>query len=124
MRIRRGRGKKERIIPLNSKAAEALADYLSERGGDENRILFANRFGEALGERGIQKMLRKYIKKAAIGRAGIQTLQHTFGAQHIAKGTDLKTIQEVMGLKDLRSTSIYQTLAREVVSRELQENSL
>ena len=124
MRIRAGRGKKERIIPLNSKATTAISDYLSEKEGEQNRILFTNRFGEALGERGIQKMLRKYLNKAGIGHASIQTLRHTFGTHHIAKGTDPKTVQEVLGLKDTRSTMIYQTLAKEIVSRELQENSL
>jgi site-specific recombinase XerD len=64
------------------------------------------------------------LKKTGVRRATIQTLRHTFGAQHIAKGTDLKTIQEVMGLKDTRSTSVYQSLAKEIVSRELQENAL
>jgi len=69
-------------------------------------------------------MLSKYLRSAGIGKASIHTLRHTFGAQHVAKGTSTKTIQDVMGLKDVRSTSVYQTLAREVVSRELQENSI
>jgi site-specific recombinase XerD len=64
------------------------------------------------------------IKKAGIRGASIHTLRHTFGAHHIAKGTDPKTVQDVMGLKDVRSAAIYQSLAREVVSRELQENAL
>ena len=124
MRIRAGRGKKERIIPLNSKATAAISDYLSEKEGEQNRILFTNRFGEALGERGVQKMLRKYLKKAGIGNASIQTLRHTFGTHHIAKGTDPKTVQEVLGLKDARSTAIYHSLAKEVIAREMQENAL
>ena len=69
-------------------------------------------------------MLRKYLRSAGIGKASIHTLRHTFGAQHVAKGTSTKTIQDVMGLKDVRSTAIYQSLARDVISRELQENSL
>jgi site-specific recombinase XerD len=69
-------------------------------------------------------MLRKHLNSAGIGMASIHTLRHTFGAQHIAKGTSQKTIQEVMGLTDARSTSIYQSLAKEVVVREMQENSL
>ena len=44
-------------------------------------------------------MLKKYLEKAGVGRATIQTLRHTFGVHHIAKGTNIKTIQEVMGLK-------------------------
>jgi site-specific recombinase XerD len=124
IRILGGRAKKERIIPLNTHACVAIKSYLDERKKAENSILFLNRFGEPMGERGVQKMLRKYLKKAGIGRASIHTLRHTFGAQHIAKGTSLKTIQDVMGLKDTRSTTIYQTLAKEIVSRELQDNAL
>lgn len=124
MRIRGTRGKKERVIPLNDKATFALSDYLDKRKAEGSSIFFLNRFDEALGERGVQKMLKKYLKKAGIGRATIQTLRHTFGAQHEAKGTSQKTIQEVMGLKDERSIFVYQTLAKEIISRELQENSL
>jgi integrase/recombinase XerD len=57
MRIRESRGKRERMIPLNSKATIALRDYLSEREREEIKTLFTNRFGQALGERGVQKML-------------------------------------------------------------------
>jgi site-specific recombinase XerD len=124
MRIRASRGKKERIIPLNSKATAALNTYLSEREGEENRTLFVNRFGEAFGERGVQKMLRKHLKEAEIGHATVQTLRHTFGAYHTAKGTSPKTIQDVMGLKDIRSTLIYEPLAKSILARELQENSI
>jgi site-specific recombinase XerD len=124
IRVSGNRGKKERLIPLNTKAHVALKDYFDVRERAENSAFFLNRFGEALGESGVQKMLRKYLKRAEIGNASIHTLRHTFGVQHLTKGTSLKTIQDVMGLKDTRSTAVYQTLAREVVSRELQENSL
>jgi len=124
IRVLGSRGKKERLIPLNTKAYASLKGYFDVREQTENDIFFLNRFGEALGESGVQKMLRKYLKRAEIGKASIHTLRHTFGAQHIAKGTDIKTIQEVMGLKDTRSTAIYKTLAKEVITRELQENSL
>jgi integrase len=52
-------------------------------------------------------MLRNYLKAAEIGRASIHTLRHTFGARYMAKRTSQKTIQEVMGLKDARSSSVY-----------------
>ncbi len=119
-----GKGKGERVIPLNTKASLALSNYLDIKEDVENSILFLNRFGEPLGDRGIQKMLRKYLKEAGIEGASIHTLRHTFGVQHLAKGTSLKTIQDVMGLKDARSTSVYQSLAKESIAREMQENSL
>jgi integrase/recombinase XerD len=120
----RVKGRKERIIPLNTKACEALKRYLDIRGEVESSVLFMNRIGEPLGESGVQKMLTKYIKRAGIGQASIHTLRHTFGTYHVARGTDPKTVRDVMGLKDDRSVAIYQSLAREVVSRELQENAL
>ena len=102
-----------------------LDRYMQDaRENTGNGVFFLNRFGEPLGESGVQKMLKKYLKKAGIERANLQALRHTFGAQHVARGTDPKTIQDVMGFKDARSAAIYQSLAREVVSRELQENSI
>jgi len=115
VRVLGSRAKKERMIPLNKRASGTLKNYLDEREDTGNSIFFLNRFGESMGERGVQKMLRKYLKKAGIGRASIHTLRHTFGAQHIAKGTNPKTVQEVMGLKDARSTSMYVSIAKRLV---------
>src|SRR5215211_1648515 len=69
MRVSGSRGKKERLIPLNNKACVALRKYLEVRTGAENSVLFLSRFGEALGERGVQKMLRKHLRSAGIGKA-------------------------------------------------------
>jgi integrase/recombinase XerD len=124
IQVKGSAGKRDRIIPLNSKATEAIKNYLQVRNQAGSDVLFLNRFGEPLGESEVQKMLTKRIKSAGIGRASIHTLRHTFGAYHVARGTDPKTVQGVMGLKDARSAAIYQLLAREVISRELQENSL
>ena len=85
---------------------------MKERKDLGTTVPFLNRFGEPMGERGVQKMLKKYLKKSGVERATIQTLRHTFGAQHIAKGTSLKTVQEVMGFRDPRSASIYVSLAQ------------
>src|SRR5688572_28184762 len=121
MRILGSRGKKERMIPLNNKASVALKNYFTVRKDAGNSVLFLNRFGEPLGESGVQKMLRRYLKRAGIGGASIHTLRHTFGAQHIAKGTDPKTVQEVLGLKDIRSTMVYSALGKQL---KLEENAI
>lgn len=124
VRVTGSRGREERILPLNAKASEALKFYLAERSNTQNTSLFLNRFDDQLGERGVQKMLKKYLKDAGLENVGIHTLRHTFGTQHAIKGTNIKTLKEVMGHKDLRSTSVYISLAREVVTREMQKNSL
>jgi integrase/recombinase XerD len=107
IRILGRRSKKERAVPLNDQAAVALKRYLKLRENAENPILFLNRFGEPVSDRGVQKMLRKYLKKAGIGRASIHTLRHTFAVQSASKGMGIKALQEIMGHKDIRSTMIY-----------------
>ena len=124
MRVLGSRGKKERVIPLNNKACLALQNYFSERKEAGNSVLFLTTVGEPLGISGVQKMLRRCLNRAGIGSASVHTLRHTFGAQHTAKGTSQKTIQEVMGYKDPRSTNIYFSLSREIVKRELENNAL
>lgn len=115
---------KERIIPLNDKACEALNEYLKIRPQTSSPSLFINRFREALTPRGVEKLLSKYFEHADIEGANVQSLRHTFGVHHVARGTDIKVVQEVMGLKSIRSASLYLSLAREVVKAELQKNAL
>jgi site-specific recombinase XerD len=124
MHISGSERQKERVIPLNHKAYEALNGYLKTRPRTSNPALFINRFGEALTQRGVEKTLSKYFERAGINGASVQSLRHTFGAHHAAKGTSIKTLKEIMGLKDTESTSVYQSLAQEIIKRELQENAL
>lgn len=91
IRVLGGSGKKDRLIPLNASAYYSLKDYLGARIGAANKTLFLNRFGEPLGKRGVQKILKSYINRAGIGKASIHTLRHTFCAQHIAKGASTST---------------------------------
>ncbi len=124
IRIGGGRGKEERILPLNSKACNALKAYKAERPTSAVPNLFLNKFSQPLGARGIEKMLRKYFKMVGIGKASVRTLRHTFGVHHALKGTTTETMQKVMGHKDSRSTLIYIELAKKMAGRELQENAL
>jgi site-specific recombinase XerD len=119
-----GRKGSSRILPLNNKACKAIGDYLRVRPDANSHILFLNRFMKPLGQRGIQKVVKKYLELAEIPRASVHTLRHTFGAHHAAKGTGIKTIQKVLGHKDARSTSIYRSLAQNLSTKEFQDNSL
>ena len=112
IRILGNRSKKERMIPLNDKANLALKNYLNVRESAEIGILFLNRFGESVSDRGVQKILRKYLKRAGIGNASIHTLRHTFGAYHLSNGDSLKEVKELMGHRDSRSTAVYRSFAQ------------
>jgi site-specific recombinase XerD len=72
----------------------------------------------------VQKIIMLYFRQAGIAGASVHSLRHTFAVQHIIKGTNLKTIQEVMGHQDIRTTEEYIPLANEMAKKELEENAL
>ncbi len=87
-------------------------------------ILFVTKFLTPMSPRAFQYLVKKYLDEAGIKGASVHTLRHTFATHHVAKGTDLRTVQEALGHKDLKTTSIYVQLCRDVMRRELQEHAL
>lgn len=122
--VRGGKGRKDRTLPLNYKACKALRAYLKIRPRVEYDNLFISKFREPLGPRGVQEMVQEYLEEAGIQGASVHSLRHTFGTQHVAKGTSLRTVQEALGHKGLKTTSVYVSLAREVMNKEMQEHAL
>jgi site-specific recombinase XerD len=118
------KSKKGRTVPLNAKACISLVSYFKGRKMVPNSALFTNRFGENLSPRGAEKIVNKYMHRAGIRDASVQSLRHTFGIQHILSGAKLKVIQEVMGHRDSRTTSLYLSLVKDTIGREIQEHTL
>ena len=119
-----GKGRKDRWLPLNFKACRALKTWIRSRPNVDIGALFVTKFGTALQPRAIQHAVKKYMREAGIKNASVHTLRHTFATHHVAQGTSLRTVQEVLGHADLKTTSIYIQLAQEAVKRDLQEHAL
>lgn len=124
LHVRAGKGRRDRDLALNYKACRALRAYLKVRPEVEYPDVFINKFKEPLSARGVQKVVQKYLDEAGIHGASTHSLRHTFGTHHVAKGTSLRTVQEALGHQDLKTTSVYVSLAREVMNKELQEHAL
>lgn len=114
VRIAGGRGTKSRLIQLDYQTCISLKGYLHVRGDTRNQPLFLNRFGEPLGARGVQKIIKKLFRILGIQWASVHTLRHTFGIRQLTLGTDSKTLRKVMGLADDRSIANYVSLAHEL----------
>jgi len=120
----KGKGGKERSIPLNYKACKALKAWLKIRPDVDHEGLFVTKFATPMGLRSFQYTVQKYLKEAGIKGASVHTLRHTFATHHVARGTDLRSVQAALGHADLKTTSIYVHLARTVIKRQLQEHAL
>jgi len=111
--IARGKGNKERMVPVGEVAVEKVRRYLAGARhallrGKESRALFVTSRGRPFTRQGFWKLLRRYALKAGIGRApSPHKLRHSFATHLIERGADLRAIQEMLGHADLSTTQIY-----------------
>src|SRR5262245_39337677 len=102
-----GKGKKERIVPLGTKAIEAVRAYLERREGSRG-ALFRNPRGGRLTVRSLHRIVRARARTAGLpGRVTPHTLRHTFATHLLDAGADLRLIQELLGHARLSTTQRY-----------------
>ncbi len=108
----RGKGKKERIVPIGSKALSAIDAYLklkaSTFGKSGHGEFFVNKFGRRITTRSVRRMFDKYLKLSGIpGQVSPHVLRHSFATHMLNAGADLRSIQELLGHESLSTTQIY-----------------
>ncbi|GFE57564.1 tyrosine recombinase XerC [Geobacter sp. AOG1] len=104
-----GKGGKERIVPLGSKARSALAEYMAARNHPAAADpLFVNARGGRLTRRSVARIVDKYvIRIATMKKVSPHTLRHTFATHLLEGGADLRAIQELLGHSSLSTTQKY-----------------
>lgn len=111
-----GKGKKERIIPLDDVAIEALDNYINNYRpflikNETCNYVFLNKNGEKISRQMIFKMLKNLANKAGITKEiSPHTLRHSFASNLLNNGADLRVIQELLGHENLETTEIYSHL--------------
>jgi len=107
-----GKGHKERVVPMASAAVEAVRSYVA--GGarfqpaQAGATLFASRTGRPLNREDVYRIVRKYVRRAALrGKISPHTFRHSFATQLLSRGADLRSVQEMLGHADIATTQIY-----------------
>jgi integrase/recombinase XerC len=111
-----GKGKKERYVPVGSKARSALEAYLPVRAAMESQTrglggrsaLFLNSRGTPLSSRSVRRILKCYLDSAGLARdASPHAFRHSFATHMLQGGADLRSIQELLGHAGLSTTQRY-----------------
>ena len=112
----RGKGNKERIVPVGSKALSALGDYLDIRGKlkPASDRIFLNSRGGGITTRSLARIIKKYGLVSGISKnVSPHVLRHSFATHLLAGGADLRAIQEMLGHASLSTTQRYTHLSVE-----------
>lgn len=115
-----GKGKKERIIPLGSKARESLQEYLTKvrpkllKNTSLVQPVFLNKCGERISVRSVARIVSKYGEQLKLDRRiSPHVLRHSFATHLLDAGADLRAVQEMLGHVDISSTQIYTHITKE-----------
>ena len=120
----RGKGSKERVVPIGTHALHALHNYLargrsilvdrSKTGQHGEQALFVNSRGRPLTRQGLYKIIQGHARCAGLeDRMSPHTLRHSFATHLLAGGCDLRSLQEMLGHADVATTQLYTQLSAE-----------
>jgi integrase/recombinase XerD len=109
-----GKGSKQRIIPLGAPAVSSLKIYLQDlrplltQGNKENPWVFVSKGGRRLTREMLWILVKKYVRRAGLNsKVSPHTLRHSFATHLLAGGADLRTVQELLGHANIRTTQHY-----------------
>jgi integrase/recombinase XerC len=108
-----GKGSKQRIVPVGTKALAALAAWLALRGGNENQqtALFTGRNGTRLSAQSIwQRLRRRSLQAGLAAPVHPHMLRHSFASHVLQSSSDLRAVQELLGHANISTTQVYTRL--------------
>lgn len=106
VRVRRGKGGKDRVVPMTPAAVEATRAWLAQRG-EAAGALFTNREGGGLTTRALYDVVRRSAVKNGLAGVHPHALRHSFATHLLAGGADIRAIQEMLGHASLSTTQRY-----------------
>ena len=113
----RGKGRRERMVPLGSHALAAIRHYVAMHNGElsaagltaeDDAPLFVNKHGGRLSSRSVRRKVTKYLEQVGLDpEISPHTIRHSFATHLLDNGADLRSVQELLGHQSLSSTQVY-----------------
>jgi integrase/recombinase XerC len=120
----RGKGRRERLSPVGPMAIRWIKHYLPIRqpGSAGEQAVFLNRYGTRLTTRSVGRLLEDHLARAGLtSAASPHTLRHSFATHLLDRGADLRSVQELLGHRNLTTTQIYTHVTRDRLLHIYQE---
>ena len=114
----KGKGGRERLVPYGEVASRLLDQYIDKARAEilnqyESEYVFVSKKGGALSRKSAWRLLKRYMKRAGIGRnITPHTLRHSFATHLLKGGTDIRHIQKLLGHEHIRTTATYTRVAK------------
>ena len=114
LRINKGKGQKDRVVPMGKHAVKALREYITKarprltKKNRKIRRLFVNRYGNPVSAQVISLMIRTHARQAGLKtKVTAHTFRHTFATDLVRNGADITAVQKMLGHADLKTTEQY-----------------
>lgn len=123
LRVRRGKGRKDRVVPLGRKAREALDLYLARRGElrPQDDAVFLNVRGARVTARSVRRFLDGHTLTSDVPRTHPHALRHSYATHLLGSGADLRAIQELLGHASIQTTARYAHVDLQYLMREYEK---
>jgi integrase/recombinase XerC len=124
VRVRAGKGRKDRVVPLGEKARRAIDRWLPERLKlrPVDDALFVNARGRRLTARSVRRFLDAHAQASSLPKTHPHALRHSYATHLLSSGADLRAIQELLGHASLKTTARYAHVDFEYLARAYQNH--
>ena len=121
-----GKGSKERLVPINSRALDKIKEYIKELRTvllkkKQSDYLFVTNRGGAMTRQRFWQMIKKYGKQIGINLSP-HTLRHSFATHLLEGGADLRSVQKMLGHSDISTTQIYTKVSADRIKKVYTEH--
>ncbi|MFP4000686.1 MAG: site-specific tyrosine recombinase/integron integrase [Thermoplasmata archaeon] len=120
--VRGGKGDKDRIVPIDDDTLDLIQLY---KGDKDKGVLILSQRGKALSNRQVERIVKKYAKRAGLKKNVYpHMLRHSFAVHSLKSGMNLRSVQKMLGHASLTTTQIYLDLTGEDLKEDYEEHPL